>query len=117
MKLIPTAVANFFKRLFSKGRKLFVLAWEKGKNEAKDKALNLINDDDLQAAALECVQAAAAKALGGDAAFYDAYANLKARAVLLGKDAARNILETIIQVVYSSWKNSQRPAEKEAAQK
>ena len=103
MKLIPTAIANFFKRLFSKGKKLFVLAW---KNGAKNEALALINDDDLQAAAIECVQAAAAKALGGDAAFYDAYGRLKIRAVALGKDAARNILETILQIAYSTWKNS-----------
>ena len=71
-----------------------------------DEALALINDDDLQAAAIECVQAAAAKALGGDEAFYDAYGRLKIRAVALGKDAARNILETILQIAYSTWKNS-----------
>ena len=104
MKLF-SSISGWFKKLFSKGKRLFVLAW---KNGAKNEALALINDDDLQAAALECVQAAADKALGGDAAFYDAYGRLKVRALALGKDAARNILETILQVAYSTWKNSLR---------
>lgn len=111
MKFIPTAVANFFKRLFARSRRIFVLAWKATRNEVLDQ----INDPDLQEAALVCVQAAARKALGGDAAFASAYADLKARAILLGKDTARNILETILQVAYSTWKNSDFPAEKEAA--
>ena len=102
MKLFAS-LSSWIKKLFSKGKRLFVLAW---KNGAKNQSLALINDDDLQAAALECVQAAAAKALGGDAAFYEAYGHLKVRAAALGKDAARNILETILQVAYSTWKNS-----------
>ena len=102
MKLFES-LSGWFRKLFSKGKRLFVLAWRNG---AKNEALALINDEALQAAALACVKAAAAKALGGDAAFYDAYGNLKVRAIALGKDTARNILETILQVAYSTWKNS-----------
>lgn len=93
-------IAAWFKGLFRSGKRLFAVTWK----EAGAAALDKLNDEDLQAAALECVKAAAGKALGGDEAWDDAYAALKARALGLGKDWGRAVLETVLQNVYLAWK-------------
>lgn len=94
-------IAAWFRNLFG-GKRLFAVTWKKAKAAALEKA----NDEDLQQAALACVQAAAAKALKGDDAWNDAWDAFKRRAADAGKDWGRGMLETVLQLAYMAWKES-----------
>lgn len=74
-------IAEWLKGLF-RGKRLFAVTWR----NARTAALEKLNDEDLQQAALVCVQAAAAKALKGDDAWADAWDAFRQHAVAAGKD-------------------------------
>lgn len=101
MKGFWNRIASWLKRLFKTSRRLFVLAWD----DAKGAALERLNDEELQAAALDCVKAAAAKALTGDEAWADAYAAFREVAASSGKEWGRAVLEAILQNVYVVFKD------------
>lgn len=96
-------IAAWIAGLF-RGKQLFTVIWKNAKTAATAAALDKLNDGDLQAAALVCVQAAAAKALKGDDAWDDAWDAFKRHAANAGKDWGRSVLETVLQNAYMAWK-------------
>ena len=85
-----------------RARRLWTLVLEGVRSEA----LAILNDASIQAAALAAVKTAAKGGLKGNDAFDAAAATLRTALQARGIEARDNLVDTLVQVAYTTLKNS-----------
>ena len=95
-------IVNLISSLLSTSKQAFYVVLKGVRKEAQD----AVNDPALQELALEAVKKAVQAKLKGDAAWEYAFADFAAAVASRGRELAKNLLDSILQLTYTKYKNA-----------